>query len=318
MYPFISIIIPTKNEEKNLPLCLKALLVLDYPKDKYEIIVIDNGSTDKTVQIAKNYGAKVFIKPELTIAALRNYGAKVANGSLLAFVDADVILDKSWLKTAIHCLTSDENIGCAGAFPFPPNESGWVAKTWWILQNPISLNSNQEVGWLPSMSMLVKKSAFTVIGGFSPNLITCEDVDFCYRLRNKFKIIYCKDLKAFHLGEPQSLKQLFKKERWRGMSNYEGIKYHGIHIDELPSLLLPLYYLLLILWLIYTVIVRNWEGILLNLTCWFLPPILKSFLSAKKISNYSMLHKMIICYLVYCLARTISAIDCIKNKFNYN
>ena len=314
--PFVSIIIPARNEAERLHDCLKALSSQNYPKDYYEIILMDNGSADGTAQIAMGYGAKVFIHPELRISGLRNCGARVTAGNLLAFVDADVVVSKDWLSSAIDCLNRNPGAGCAGSFPLPPNKSGWVTKSWWSLQIPKNFKSDEEVNWLPSMNMVIKKEAFELVGGFNSNLVTCEDVDFCYRLGAKYKIIYCKDMEAIHYGEPKSLRELFRKERWRGTSNYDGLKAHGFRIDELPSLLLPIYYLILAIWFVFAIIAFSWKSLTVNLVFWFLPPLLKSYLSARKLSNYS-LHKMMICYFVYSFARTIAAIDWAKGKLSY-
>jgi len=289
-------------------------LDIDYPKDRYEIVVVDNGSTDNTVEIAQEYGAKVFNKPELNISGLRNYGASVAKGSVFAFIDADVVVSKGWLLAAANCLKLNRDIGCAGSFPLVPEEFGWVAKSWWSLQYPGGASPEYEVQWLPSMNMIVTKEAFNSVGGFSTDLITCEDVGFCYRLGKRFKIMYCKDIQAIHYGEPQSLMHLFKKERWRGLSNYDGIKHHGIRSDELPSFILPIYYLILFFWFVLALVSLSWKILTLNFVCWFLPPLLKSYLSARTSLNYKILPQMTICYLVYSIARTVAVLDWIKSK----
>jgi len=317
-YPMVSIIIPVKNEAKRIPMCLESILSINYPKERVEIILVDNGSTDQTGQVGKSYGAKVFVHPELTISGLRNAGASVAHGNLLAFIDADVVVYKEWLAAAMMCLNRNGGAECVGSFPLPPEEFGWVAKTWWSLQSPGGMEQEFEVSWLASMNMIVRKEAFERAGGFNSNLVTCEDVDFCYRLGRQHKIIYCKAMGAVHYGEAQSLTQLFKKERWRGSSNYDGLRVHGFRIDELSSFLLPIYYLILALWFVFAIGSYNWKALGINLICWFLPPLLKSYLSAKKVSNYKSLHRMTICYLVYSLARTFAVIDWIIGKLSHS
>ena len=313
-YPMVSVIIPVKNEAKRIVACLESILSINYPKERYEIILVDNGSTDETGQVGKSYGAKVFVHPELTISGLRNVGASAALGSLLGFIDADVIISKDWLTSAINCLNRSPDTGCVGCYPFPPEQNGWVTKSWWFLQIPKSFKSEEEVNWLPSMNIVVKKEAYELVKGFNPDLVTCEDVDFCYRLGAKYKIVYCKEMEAIHYGEPKSLRELFKKERWRGTSNYDGIKVHGFRMDELPSLLLPIYYLVLAVWLILSIISSNWGLLTVNLICWFLPPIIKSYLAAARNSKFSLFHKMVLCYLVYCLARSAALLDWVVRK----
>ena len=313
-YPMVSVIIPAKNEANNLTRCLKSLTNIDYPKECFEIILVDNGSTDNTVQIAEDYGVRALIHPELRISGLRNVGASVAGGGLLAFVDADVVVSKDWLSSAVGCLNRNPGAGCVGSFPLPPDESGWVAKSWWFLQIPKSVRSDEQVNWLPSMNIVVRKEAFEFVRGFNPNLITSEDVDFCYRLGSKYKIVYCHKMEAIHYGEPKSLNELFKKERWRGTSNYDGLRVHGFRIDELPSLLLPIYYLVLTVSFIIAAITCRWGFLTLNVICWFVPPAIKSYLAASRNSKFNLFPEMILCYLVYCLARSAALLDWVIGK----
>jgi cellulose synthase/poly-beta-1,6-N-acetylglucosamine synthase-like glycosyltransferase len=90
--PFISIIIPVLNAQKWISPCLEALLLQDYPKDKFEIIVLDNGSTDQTMEITKKYPVKLLIKTKCNISALRNWGAAQARGEIFAFIDGWVMV----------------------------------------------------------------------------------------------------------------------------------------------------------------------------------------------------------------------------------
>lgn len=314
MQPFVSIIIPAKNVSRWLPLCLEAIVKQDYPRDKYETLVIDNGSTDNTVQIAKDFGVRVLKEPELNIAGLRNYGASMAKGDLYAFIDADVVISRRWMTAAINCLTEDEKVGCAGSFPLVPEDFGWVAKSWWYLQVPQRSSDKSEVEWLPSMNMVVRKEAFQSVKGFSIELITCEDVDFCYRLGKNFRIIYCEKMSAIHYGEARNLRQLFRKERWRGLSNYEGIRHHGLRRDEIHSLLLPLFYLVLGLWISLSLVTLHWMGALGGLAAATGPPLLKAYLQASRFGNYRMVPLMTIVCLVYCVARTVGAMDWLQGK----
>ncbi len=98
-----------------------------------ECIVVDNGSTDDTVKIAKQKGAKVLTMPDGTISALRNFGAKTAQGDYLAFIDADCAIDTNWLRCALPHF-EDPTVGCAGSHPGIPKESTWVQEAW-HLQN---------------------------------------------------------------------------------------------------------------------------------------------------------------------------------------
>ena len=93
----MSVIVPTWNEEKNLPKCLRSLANQVGSKPT-EVIVVDGGSTDRTVEIAEEYADRVLVEPGKPVGAARNIGAKAASGSILAFIDADTTASGNWLE----------------------------------------------------------------------------------------------------------------------------------------------------------------------------------------------------------------------------
>ncbi len=97
----VSIIIPAFNEARVIGKCLDSLTRLDFPPDHFEVILVDNGSADATVEIAKSFADRlnltVLQKHGVKISALRNLGANAASGAILAFLDADCLPPPSWL-----------------------------------------------------------------------------------------------------------------------------------------------------------------------------------------------------------------------------
>lgn len=93
----ISVVIPALNEEKYIGGCLWSIRNQNYSKD-YEIVVMDNGSDDRTQEIAEKYCDKLFVEPDLSLPELRNKGIKLAEGEIIAQTDADCLADKNWLK----------------------------------------------------------------------------------------------------------------------------------------------------------------------------------------------------------------------------
>lgn len=220
-FPFISIIIPVLNGEKHIQLCLDSLFRILYPKEKYEVIVVDNGSTDDTLTIAKNYGVKIFQIPDVTIAALRNCGAFNAKGGILAFVDSDCVVDEKWLNNAVECfrLSADNEIGMVGSLVRCPQNCNWVGKAWDICYEKRSLKGMTDR--LGAANMLIKREHFERIQGFNENLVTGEDDDLCFRLRKSgYKIYSDPSITVYHLGENKSLFEFFSKEVWRGYESF--------------------------------------------------------------------------------------------------
>ncbi len=165
----VSTVIPAYNEEKYLPLCLDSLKSLDYPKQDIEIIVVDNGSTDRTQEIALKYGAKLFAQPLLNIAGLRNLGVQQSKGEIIGFVDADCIVSKDWLRNASKYF-NDWSIAAWGSPPGIPNDSTWIQKTWYLVR--VKKEMILEVGWLESMNLFIRKEHFLKANGFNDALKT--------------------------------------------------------------------------------------------------------------------------------------------------
>jgi mycofactocin glycosyltransferase len=125
MIPFISIIIPTKNNGDIIERCLKSLWELDYPQDRLEILVSDCHSTDRTREIAKSYCATVVEDKGNSVCSGRNAAFAVAKGEFIAITDADCTFDKNWLKNAIKYFDDSKVGGIGGANLIPEDETSF-------------------------------------------------------------------------------------------------------------------------------------------------------------------------------------------------
>jgi glycosyltransferase involved in cell wall biosynthesis len=305
-WPFVSVVIPAYNEEEMIAQCLASIKRGDYPKERYQIIVVDNGSQDRTREISRSHGAVVWEDREKKVSGLRNLGAFHAIGDLLAFVDADCIVAENWLSEGVRYF-SDEEVVAWGAAPLPPDNSTWVQETWYSVRK--AKFSIQTVEWLESMNLFVRKKDFEKVGGFSENLVTAEDVDFCYRLSGlgTGKILSDQNIRVVHLGEAVSIKTFFKKELWRGLGNIKSLRHHKAEIDELPSLLLPLYFGFLCP-AVFLVGLSVWGVASLF---WFfgflaLPSILAGYRMALKMRTFRNFGSLLLLVNVYFFARTAS------------
>ena len=110
--PRISVLVAAYNEEKDLPLCLDSIRSSDFAESKYELIVVDNNSTDKTAEIAKGYGARVIKEQKQGNTFAVSAGMKAAKGEIIAMTDADTIVDRTWLNE-IDKLFQDERVVAA-------------------------------------------------------------------------------------------------------------------------------------------------------------------------------------------------------------
>jgi glycosyltransferase involved in cell wall biosynthesis len=110
--PFVSVIVPVKNDAERIKLCLGALLEQTYPRDRYEIIVIDNGSTDATLSVIRQYPVIVLVEDTIPSSyAARNTGLASTQGQVIAFTDSDCIPFPDWLEKGVAHLQRSSNCG---------------------------------------------------------------------------------------------------------------------------------------------------------------------------------------------------------------
>jgi glycosyltransferase involved in cell wall biosynthesis len=303
--PIVSIIIPAKNEEKNIKRCLRSIKDIEYPRDDFEVIVVDNGSNDSTVKVSESLGAAVYTKTDITISALRNYGAQKAKGRVLAFLDADCTVNQDWLQNAEKYF-GREDVACFGAPPIIPDNATWVQETWYLVRK--KKKKVEEVSWLESMNMFIRKDIFDQIDGFDESLITCEDVDISYRLAKRGRILSDSKIVAIHWGEARTVGEFFRKERWRAKGNYQGMFRHGFMPGELPSLILPIYFVLSFFVVLYFLIQRN-SMFLGALFFWQIPILGIARLKINK--QFSLINycRLVMLYNVYFLARSMSIVS---------
>jgi len=235
----LSIIIPVKNEAENLENCLRSICVAKREGISYEVIVVDNGSTDGTQNVAERFGAHLLVDSKLSVAGLRNYGATIAKGMVLCFIDADCTVEDDWFISSSPYLTGSD-VKCFGNTPGIPKDSTWVQRCWYRVRKKESSQGKHNVQWLESMNLFIQRDTFNAVEGFDSTLTTCEDYDLCMRLKPHCTILSDPNIQIIHHGEAVNVKHFYQKERWRGVSNIEGIRSHGITMSEIPSLLFPL------------------------------------------------------------------------------
>jgi len=175
----ISIIIPTINEANNLPLLLSDLSSIQ--KDG-EIIIVDCGSEDKTIDIANIYGAKVFISKERNRGLQLDIGAKNSKGEWLIFLHADTRLTHDWFKKINSFLKGNKNI--IYYFEFKINHKKIIYRVLEILVNIRSKFFKQPYG---DQGLIIHRTIYFKNNGFR-NIPLMEDVDFLMRLNQKIDL----------------------------------------------------------------------------------------------------------------------------------
>jgi GT2 family glycosyltransferase len=234
----LSYIIPVRNDAARLARCLASIRIATGDVAS-EVIVADNGSTDGSIDAARNAGAEVAVYPKLRVSAVRNAAAGLAHGDYLAFVDADHELAAGWAAAAVRVLDEQSSVGAVGAPYHAPANGTWVQRTYDRLRQ--HRPGRRQVDWLPSGNMVVRRSWFDRLGGFDTTLETCEDVDFCQRLNAAGAQLLVDDgMASVHFGDPSTLRALFLGELWRGRDNLRVSLRARPSLRSLPSIALPI------------------------------------------------------------------------------
>jgi len=190
----ISVIIPTYNEENYIEKSLKRLSNQTISRNKYEIIVVDGGSKDKTVKIAKKYADKIVIQKSPWVSGARNDAVKVSKYDLIATTDADVLVPKNWLEKIIEHF-SDKRVVAVCGVDEPRERNLKSVLTFKLIRKIINGATKLNYYCLGSTNTAFRKHVFSKIGGYKL-LPHSEDAYLSYQMRESGKIVYDKNLKV--------------------------------------------------------------------------------------------------------------------------
>jgi glycosyltransferase involved in cell wall biosynthesis len=252
--PRVSVVVCTYNGAATLEQCLRSLLALNYPD--YEVIVVDDGSTDHTRGILERFRSVRAIHQEnLGLSTARNVGLQAATGEIVAYTDSDCFADPDWLTHLVHQLQCTDAAAIGGP-NLTPNDGRLAACMAACPGQPTHvLESDQLAEHIPGCNMAFHRDALEQIRGFDPQFCKAgDDVDVCWRLQQAGKWItfapgafvwhhrrqgpraYLKQQAGY--GEAEALLQFKHPERFnrRGESKWRGVLYgmngHGVRLGQ--------------------------------------------------------------------------------------
>ena len=205
--PSVSVVVPVYNGADTIAACLESLLNQTYPADAYEIIVVENGSTDATSAIVEMYPVRLLHSKERGPAPARNLGLARSEADIAAFTDADCVADPDWLSTLVQPYTDVDIGGVGGAILAYAHAERTTVETFSEEQSPLvnfmSGGARSEDEFLPHLytaNASYRRRLLNEVGGFNPSLVTAEDVDLSWRvqLQKGAKLDYVPEAIIYH------------------------------------------------------------------------------------------------------------------------
>lgn len=213
--PFVTVIIPTYKNWNGLKKCLNALSKQSYPKNKFEVFVVNNDPKDTPPFKIDFYNFKLLNEKKIGSYAARNKGLTIASGEIFAFTDSDCIPDKFWLDQGIKALVSDKKnsivAGCVRIFPKIENNPN-IFELFSMLYE-LNQSSYIKKNRFATANVFIKKSVFITIGNFNSSLKSGADFEFASRAeKKKFLMSYCEACEVSHPAR-SSYKELKEKAK---------------------------------------------------------------------------------------------------------
>jgi len=213
-----SVIIPAYNAERTLAACLEALTCQSVSGNDYEIILVDDGSTDGTSIIAKNFNVNYVFQTNQGPAAARNRGVRIAAGDIILFTDSDCIPEYNWMEEMVRPFINPAVIGVKGAYKTRQKELAARFVQAEFEDRYRLLQKHSFIDMVDTYSASFKKDVFLKIGGFDVSFPVAnnEDTDLSYRLSTAgYGLIFNPKAFVYHI-HPNTFIKYLKLKFWRG------------------------------------------------------------------------------------------------------
>jgi glycosyltransferase involved in cell wall biosynthesis len=189
-YPRVSVVVCAYNAERTMDQCLASLAVLNYPD--YEVIVVNDGSTDRTLEISERFAfCRIISQPNKGLSVARNVGAEAASGEIVAYTDSDCVADPDWLSYLVAKMAASNLAACGGP-NFPPPEDALVPAVVAVAPGgPTHVLISDEVAeHIAGCNMAFAREVLLRLGGFDPIYRAAgDDVDICWRFQDAGYVI---------------------------------------------------------------------------------------------------------------------------------
>jgi cellulose synthase/poly-beta-1,6-N-acetylglucosamine synthase-like glycosyltransferase len=222
-FPAVSVVIPVLNCEQEVAGCMDALEKQSYPRERLEVIVADNGSSDGTVEKLNDLNVRYVVQPKQGRSCALNAGLNESHGEIICTTDISCRPHPDWIEKVVACF-EDPEVGCvAGEISQIPTVSNWAIRFQQRnnYMSPMHAFNRRRAPFFPfadGANASFRRSVFEEIGDFDESFFKAADVEICYRMfvLTDYKIVFSRNCLVAEPGEPD-LKSLLRQRFKMGM-----------------------------------------------------------------------------------------------------
>ena len=233
--PAVSVVVAAYDAANTLGDCLRSLRALAYPKDRLEILVVDNASRDDTAAVARGFAPEVAVLTEARrgAAAARNRGIAAARGDVVAFTDADCVVERDWLAELVPAL-GDPTVGVVGGRILARRPCNRIAAFGEDLHDHAAAMASVPP-YAITMNWVSPKRVLDEVGRFDEAFLRCQDVDLAYRIvQAGYRLAYAERAVVRHRNR-STLRGLWREARLHGQGAVAIRSVHAAYLAQFPS-----------------------------------------------------------------------------------
>jgi cellulose synthase/poly-beta-1,6-N-acetylglucosamine synthase-like glycosyltransferase len=228
--PFVSVIVPVRDGESTIPACLDSILATDYPPDRREILVVDNASSDGTPTLIQARPVRYLREPKRGVSHARNRGIAESRGEILAFVDADCLVEPQWLTELVRPFEDPEVGAVAGDLQHVPPGTAAERQAARLLGNWQRFAFNSNPAYPITANAGYRREVLERIGGFDPHMARAQDVELGLRFheRSGRRLAYAERATARHRNRTTQLGFFRQQLGWAYGAGLVGAKFEAM------------------------------------------------------------------------------------------
>ena len=228
--PTVSVIVPVRDGESTIADCIDAILAAEYPSDCREVLVVDNGSTDGTASLIKARPVTYLSEPEPGVSNARNRGIAESTGDILAFVDADCLVEPQWLTELVRPFEDPEVGAVAGDLQHVPPTTPAERQAARLLGNWQQFAFNSDPAYPITANAAYRREVIDRIGPFDPHMTRAQDVELGLRFQERSgrRLAYAEQATARHRNRSTQLGFFRQQLGWAYGAGLVGAKFEAM------------------------------------------------------------------------------------------